>query len=99
MYVRTISLSRTSYSIFISGGLYCRIYAFYVHYPEEGNNNTLTLTFNKPVVGLGALRICDVKFDLYLYFLHSLTMLSASTSSTAAEKAGSISLTTYRLIF
>ena len=45
MYARTISLSRTSYSIFISGGLYCRIYAFYVHYPEEGNNNTLTLTF------------------------------------------------------
>ena len=42
MYVRNISLSRTSYSIFISGGLYCRIYAFYVHYPEEGNNNTLT---------------------------------------------------------
>ena len=45
MLVLYYSLALYSYSIFISGGLYCRIYAFYVHYPEEGNNNTLTLTF------------------------------------------------------
>ena len=38
---RMLVIYHSSYSIFISGGLYCRIYAFYVHYPEEGNNNTL----------------------------------------------------------
>ena len=37
------SYSRTSYSIFISGGFKYWIHAFCVHYPEEGNNNTLTL--------------------------------------------------------
>ena len=51
-----------------------------------------SLSGHKPGVGSGALRISDVKFDMYFSFdyLHSLTiniMLSASTSSTVAEKA------------
>ena len=51
--------------------------------------SSASLSAHVPVVGSVALRICDVKSDLYFASnsLHAFTRLSASTSSTIAEKA------------
>ena len=49
----------------------------------------VSLSAQRLIVGLEALRICDVKSDLHFpsNSLHSLTRLSASALSTTAEKA------------